>query len=224
MALKVAIIGAGSVGSKLGSKLAPPKFNVKYGARDPASAKVKEVLAAQPTATADTVDASIAWADVVVLATPGAHTDTQMKDLAASLGPNIKGKVLVDVTNPLSAYPGLEVRWTNSSGGEALQALLPDTHVFKAFNTIGAEHMTAGDGSLINGQQLSMLYAGGSEGKEHVEAFISGVGYRPEYVGPIRYARNLEAIAELWIHLGVPGVGTSAKWDRNFHFQVIRKD
>lgn len=44
-----------------------------------------------------------------------------------------------------------------------LAELLPDTHVFKAFNTVGVEHMAHPDGSLINDQQLSMMFAGGPE-------------------------------------------------------------
>ena len=48
------------------------------------------------------------------------------------------------------------------------------------------------------------------------------MGHR--YVGPIRYARNLEAIAELWIHLTVPSFGdTPVAWGRSFHFQTITK-
>ena len=33
---------------------------------------------------------------------------------------------------------------------------------------------------------------------------IFAVGFKPYYVGPIRYARNLEAIAELSIHCAIP--------------------
>lgn len=48
---------------------------------------------------------------------------------------------------------------------------------------------------------------------------------RLQYVGPIRYARNLDAIAELWIHLSIPGCGEGAEdWGRDFHFQVVDKE
>ena len=33
----------------------------------------------------------------------------------------------------------------------------------------------------------------------------------------------LQAIAELWIHMGVPGVGEAVKLPRNFHFQFIQE-
>lgn len=37
-----------------------------------------------------------------------------------------------------------------------------------------------------------MLYAGGPAGQDVVEAAIADIGFTPEHVGPIRYARNLE--------------------------------
>ena len=48
-------------------------------------------------------------------------------------------------------------------------------------------------------------------------------GFDPRYVGTIRYARNLEAIAELWIHLGIPAITTAERWGRDYHFQVLSK-
>lgn len=95
-----------------------------------------------------------------------------------------------------------------------------------AFNTVGVEHLGAGNGSAINGQQLTMLFAGPKGGApyELAQSVIAGVGFVPKYVGPIRYARNLDAIAELWIHLSIPGAGeTHEDWGRNFHFQVIER-
>jgi hypothetical protein len=88
-----------------------------------------------------------------------------------------------------------------------------------------------------------------------VDTVVEAVGFKPVYVGPIRYARNLEvgwwrqgssatcwhavrpaaadaarcwvhpqALAELWIHMSVPGVGTAEKiLTRDFNFQFIRK-
>lgn len=56
-----------------------------------------------------------------------------------------------------------------------------------------------------------------------VEKVIAGVGFLPVYVGPIRYARNLEAIAELWIHLGTAAGFTDVSMGRQFHFQIIKE-
>lgn len=55
---------------------------------------------------------------------------------------------------------------------------------------------------------------------------IDAAGFIPKYAGPIRYARNLEAMSELWHHLAIPSFGeiseeVSKEWGSNFHFQVI---
>jgi hypothetical protein len=53
---------------------------------------------------------------------PGSHNDDGIKQTASLLGPGIKGKVLIDATNPLSAFPSLEVRWEGKSGGPLVRA------------------------------------------------------------------------------------------------------
>lgn len=101
-----------------------------------------------------------------------------------------------------------------------LQQALPGTYVYKAFNTIGLEHLAQ---PSIDGTKLTMLIAGAPEKRDVAEAIVRDVGFQPVYVGPIRYARNLEALAELWIHMGVdPVPGGAVKLGRDFHFQLIR--
>jgi predicted dinucleotide-binding enzyme len=40
-----------------------------------------------------------------------------VQQLTSWLGPDVAGKVVIDATNPLSPYPGLEVLWNGTSGG-----------------------------------------------------------------------------------------------------------
>lgn len=105
-----------------------------------------------------------------------------------------------------------------------MASALPDTHVFKAFNSVGYELMAAADGKTLGlSTPLTMLMAGPEQGRDVAEAVVAGVGFTPRYIGPIRYARNLEVMAELWVHLGVP-IGSPVTWGRGFHFQVVSKD
>lgn len=41
----------------------------------------------------------------------GSHNDEGVQAIAASLGTGAEGKAVLDATNPLSAFPGLHVRW-----------------------------------------------------------------------------------------------------------------
>ena len=63
----------------------------------------------------------------------------------------------------MSAFPALSVRWEQgTSGGEVLaQALGPDAAVFKAFNTVGVEHMKDPTGAASGSDHREdMLIAG----------------------------------------------------------------
>jgi len=223
--------GAGNVGTILGGALLKSNgFSIHYGVRgDPSTEKYKKLLRKQPLAHVSIVHDAIDWGEVIILAVPGSYEDSEIQNFVKSLGPGIAGKIVIDVTNPLSPYPDLETRiWKHSgtSAGEAFSAAFPKSNVFKAFNTIGAEHMEKAADFLPGGQRLTMLFAGSDNKakREVVEDIIAAVGFEPAYVGPIRYARNLEAMAELWIHLGSDGVGeTKELWGRDFHFQVVRK-
>eukprot|EP01098_Paradermamoeba_levis_P003354 TRINITY_DN1542_c0_g1_i2.p1 TRINITY_DN1542_c0_g1~~TRINITY_DN1542_c0_g1_i2.p1 ORF type:complete len:256 (+),score=60.51 TRINITY_DN1542_c0_g1_i2:111-770(+) len=217
--VKIAIVGGGLVGSKIGAQVLKSGHEVKYAQRDPTSEKVKGLLAEQPNATVATIHEALEWCEVAFLTVPGQHKFGDNKAVADSLGPGAKGKVIIDVTNPLSPYPGLETRWDGSpSAGEEFQQYLPESFVFKALNTVPAEHVTHPDGSLINNNKLLALVAGHPDKKDLALKVIEAIGLETAYVGPIRYARNLEALAELYIHMAA-----FQQWGRNWAFQVDKK-
>lgn len=73
-------------------------------------------------------------ADIIVLAVKG----TAAKDVVKS-APKVKGKTIIDVTNPLSDKPpenGVLKYFTtlNESLCERLQKIAPEAHLVKAFN------------------------------------------------------------------------------------------
>lgn len=212
---KIAILGGGSVGSTLAKALSDNSREVVIAARDPAKTqdKLKEANLAElkVQAVADAIHSS----DVIILATPGLAEDSAIQDFAASLG-DVSGKIIIDATNPLGPFQdGMNVRWEKgNSGGEVLAAALPTAKVYKSFNTVGVEHMKYALGK-------DMLIAGDAdaESRKIVEGVVASVGFKPFYVGPIRYARNLEAIAELWIHMAVPPLGARTT-SRKFWFSI----
>ncbi len=150
------------------------------------------------------------------MATPSVSSDEAIEEMAKSMG-DVSGKCIIDAVNPLSEFQeGLQVRWAQgTSGGEVLQNAIPNAYVFKAFNTLGVENMA-------NAKGKDMLFCGTSENEEAlglVTEVVSAVGFKPYYVGPIRYARNLEAIAELWIHLAIPPL-PAANFGRDWTFAI----
>ena len=124
---------------------------------------------------------AISSSDVIILAVPGSHQDEGIKALAESLG-DCSGKTILDATNPLSAFQdGLQVRWNGTSAGEVLQDYLPSAAVFKAFNTMGVEHMATAAGK-------DCLFAGNDaagEAKAIAAATIEAVaGFRGLTLAP----------------------------------------
>lgn len=193
----ITVIGGGSVGSTLASAIlkSGKVGKVLIAARDPAKTKAKLDEEGKSDLEVQDMKTAIGVGDVLILAVPSVHTDEAIKKMVETLG-DVSNKILIDVMNPVSEFPdGLQIRWEQgTSGGEYIQSLLPNTKVYKAFNTLGVEHMSDGTGK-------DMLFAGPDK---DIADVIATIGYKPIYVGPIRYARNLEAMAELWIHCAIP--------------------
>jgi 8-hydroxy-5-deazaflavin:NADPH oxidoreductase len=215
MSTKIAVLGGGSVGTTLAKALADSRRDVVIAARDPAKTLEKlgqtnlAELKVEPMADA------LKSATVIILATPGLADDGALQAFAESLG-DVAGKIIIDATNPLGPFQeGLNIRWDKgTSGGEVLAAALPSAKVYKSFNTLGVEHMKSAFGK-------DMMIAGDPDeaSRAIAEEVVAAVGFKPFYVGPIRYARNLEAIAELWIHMAIPPLG-ARNTSRKFWFSI----
>jgi 8-hydroxy-5-deazaflavin:NADPH oxidoreductase len=175
---KIAVIGKGNVGGALTRGLKR------------AGHELRTIGSAPPD-----VRSAGAWAEVVVLAVPYPAIDA----VVVELGDSVRGKVVVDVTNALTANFELAVGFT-TSGAEELQKKLPAARVVKAFNTVFAEHMDTGH---LNGTPLTALAAGEDvAAKATVLNLAREIGFDAVDAGPLTNARWLEALGYLNIQLG----------------------
>ena len=187
--MKVSIIGAGNMARGIGTRVLAGGNDLELVARDRSAAQsLADELGG------GTVSGS-ASGDVVVLAIPyGAAAD-----VIAAHGDELRGKVVVDITNPVdwSTFEGL-VTPADSSAAEEIAKLLPDgTPVVKAFNTTFAPTLAAGE---VAGQSLDVLLAGDdADAKEKVASVVEAGGLRPLDIGPLRRARQLEQLGFLHI-------------------------
>lgn len=212
---KITVVGTGSVGITLAKALADNSKAVLLAARDTAKTKAKFEEIKMSELIVEPIADAIQSSDVIILATPSVPDDAGIQGVAASLG-DVTGKIIIDATNPCDSFPkGLNVRWgMMKSGGEVLADALPTAKVYKSFNTVGVIHMKYALGK-------DMMIAGDPDeaSRKIVEDVVAGVGFKPFYVGPICYSRNLEAIAELWIHMAIQPLGARTTSDR-FWFSI----
>ncbi len=194
--MKIAIIGAGNVGSSLGKGWAARGHEVVFGVRDSRDAKVQEVVEATGGKARATSVKDAAAAEVVVLATPWVATQEALR--AAG---DVRGKIVVDATNPLKPdLSGLALGHTTSAGEEVAR-WATGAKVVKAFNTIGAQHMAS---PRFGGQSASMFICGDDAGaKKTVATLAEALGFDPVDTGPLTQARLLEPLAMLWISMAL---------------------
>lgn len=199
--MKVTVIGAGNMGSAFVTQLTRAGHEVAVTARD--SAKAAHVAAANPGARAVATGGAVAGADAVVLATGYADAVTALRSVG-----DLTGKVVIDITNPLTAdYMGLTIGHDTSAAEEIAKAV-PGAEVTKAFNTVFAQVLA--EGADLGGRKVTVFIAGDSaRGKETAKTLAESMGFDALDAGGLKNARYLEPLAGLNIYLGYgAGLGT----------------
>jgi predicted dinucleotide-binding enzyme len=129
--LKIGVIGSGNIGGTIGELFALAGHQVIYSDRDPALAQAQ--AARVPGTRAGAGAEAVAFADVVLLAIPfGAWPS-----VAQQYGAALKGKIVIDPTNPNAARDGAlaATALTKPSTGEMVAEFLPGSRIVRAFNT-----------------------------------------------------------------------------------------
>ena len=200
--MQVLVIGAGNMGAGFVKQLTAAGHQVSVTARDAAKA---QTMAQQYGARAVPAAGAADSVDAVVIATPyeGAAAALQ------SLG-KFDGKVVIDITNPLTPdYMGLTVGHSTSAA-EEIAKVVPGAEIVKAFNTVFAQVLAEG-ADFGAGQKVSVFVASDSErAKQTARALAESMGFQVVDAGGLKNARYLEPVAGLNIYLGYgAGLGTS---------------
>lgn len=212
--MKIGILGSSDVAKSLGHGFLKEGHEVMLGSREPQklAAWVHE---SGKAASSGTFSETAKFGELVVIATNGVMA-VQSVQLAGA--DNLKGKVVIDATNPLdmsgSHGPKL-VGSLGSSGGELNQKALPGAFVVKAFNTVGHAHFYQPE---FPGGPPDMFICGSNEkAKESVARLCKNFGWNAIDVGGIELSHYLEAMAMVWIITAFAG----GHW--NQAFKLLRK-
>ncbi|MBS1184264.1 MAG: oxidoreductase coenzyme F420-dependent [Proteobacteria bacterium] len=199
--MKVSVIGTGNMGRGFAARLVKAGHSVGLVGRD--GAKAAEVAKAVGAVAVSARDA--AKAEVIVLAVPYGNA----VDALTALG-DIKGRVVIDLTNPLTAdYMGLTIGHTTSAAEEIARAV-PGVTLVKGFNTVFAD-VLASDRQVEGGRDVPAFLASDSaEAKAVAGELAKSIGFAVVDAGGLKNARYLEALAGFNIYLGYgAGLGTS---------------
>ena len=215
--MKIGIIGAGSVGQTFAAAFAAKGHDAVIGIR-----KVNDEELAKPRNWAQPLNEWVKTtnAKVGTFAEAAAHGEilfnvtsggVSIDALNMAGAANMKGKILIDVANPLdfsrgmppSLFPNLSNTW---SLGEEIQKHFPDVKVVKAFNTIAATVMV--DAGLVK-QEHDLFISGNDDAAKATVSKLAKelFGWKSiTDLGDITGARSQEALLHIWLRLwGVKG-------------------
>jgi predicted dinucleotide-binding enzyme len=189
----ISIIGLGNMAGALADRAVAGGNTVEIIGRDPV--KAKEFAAALGGATVRTAGTAPAG-DIVILAVPYASAAA----VVSEYGDALHGKVVIDITNPITPDSKGFVTPEGSSGAQEIAKAAPaGAHVVKAFNTLFSNVLAAG---AAEGRPLDVFIAGDdAQAKARVSAFIESLGLRPMDTGPLAMARTLENVALMQLGL-----------------------
>jgi len=204
---KIAIIGAGNVGSALGKGWLSSGHQVVFGVRDPQSSKTQKALTIIPGAKVLSITDATKIADVIVITTP----PEAILELLQHLG-DITGKVVIDTTNSVRTRPE-----PFATAYHAIKEITNTEDVVKCFNSTGFENML---NPIYQGEGIDMFAAGNSKNAKQVaQQLAKDIGFATCYdFGGDDKVELLEKFALSWINLTIlQGHG------RNLAFKVVKR-
>jgi predicted dinucleotide-binding enzyme len=196
--MKIGVLGTGVVGQTLGSKLVHLGHEVMMGAREadnPKAVAWSKDMGGQHALFGTFANAA-EFGEIIFNCTMGAASLSALRMAGET---NLKGKILVDTSNPLDYSTPL---WNlticnDDSLGEQIQREFPHTFVVKSLNTINADVM-------VNPTRLSersdVFVSGNSQdAKARVTKLLKDFGWKSVIdLGDITTSRGVEMYVILW--------------------------
>ena len=226
--MKIAVLGTGMVGQAVAAKLSDLGHETTIGTRDPQATLARTEPdgmgnppfsawhAEHPSVRLATFAEAAEQADLVVNATNGGVSIDVLNQAGA---PNLAGKVLLDIANPLDFSqgfpPSLFVKDTDSLA-EQIQRAFPEARVVKSLNTMTAALMV--DPGRVAGGDHSVFVSGDDvTAKQTVIDLLKTIGHTDVIdVGDLSTARGTEMLLPIWVRL-MGALGTPY-----FNFKIAR--
>jgi 8-hydroxy-5-deazaflavin:NADPH oxidoreductase len=215
---KIGVFGTGVVGNTIGTKLVQLGYEVMMGSRTAANEKaIAWVEANGKNASTGTFKNAAEFGNIIFNCTKG---DSALEVFKQAGIDKFKGKVVVDVSNPLDFSkgmpPSLIPQYTNTNSlGEEIQKLLPDANVVKTLNIVNCEVMV--NAKKSGGDPTMFISGNNAEAKEKIKALLDQFGWKDIIdLGDITAARGTEMLLPIWLRTYM------ATGNGYFGFKIIR--
>lgn len=202
--MKIGVIGNGNMGGALGRLWASRGHEVMFGSRNPEA--VKTMAGITPNVNSGSIADTARFGETILLAVPWQGVEN-----ALHLAGPMSGKILIDCTNPLSENFMSLVLGFHTSAAEEIAKMAPDARVVKAFNTVASGVLSR---PRFDEMDATVFYCGDiAEAKKVVAGLIKELGFEAVDAGPLKNARYLEPMAEMFLQLSFgQGMGADMAW------------
>jgi predicted dinucleotide-binding enzyme len=184
--VKIGIIGAGHIGSTIGTLWIKSGHPVMFSSRHPEELKPL-VDGLGSLARAGTVTEAIDFGDVVFIAVPyGA-----LPEIGKDYGSKLSGKVVLDAGNAVAARDGNDLTAETKEEGIGVTSakLLPGARLVRAFNTMGYKYFESEANRA--GDRMAIPIAGDDkEALNIASTLVHDAGFDPVVIGPLATAKE----------------------------------
>lgn len=185
--IRIGVIGSGNIGGAIGKLWAKAGHEILFASRNPGEL-AGLVAEAGPKTRAGTPKEAAAFGPVVFLAVPYAAVPQIGKDF----GQILKGKVLIDCSNPIARRDGEMAEAARQKGaGVATQEYIPTARVTRAFGSINYNVATAQ--AHRPGPKLAIPIAGDDADAVRTTAnLVIDAGFEPVMVGGLARSKDFD--------------------------------
>ncbi len=215
--MRIGILGTGVVGRTIGTRLIELGHTIRMGSRTADNPKGKEwVELTGGRGSLGTFADAASFGEIIFNCTNGSGA---LQALSLAGEKNLKGKILVDIANPLDFSRGMPPSLTvcnTDSLGEQIQKAFPGCKVVKTLNTVNC-------GIMIKPESLSeatsVFLCGNDQKAKQVVTQVLKEWFGWSSVidlGDITGSRGMEMILPLWVRI----MGTFGT--PNFNFKIVQ--
>jgi 8-hydroxy-5-deazaflavin:NADPH oxidoreductase len=186
--LKIGIIGSGNVGGTVGTLWAKAGHEVMFSSLDIEHDR-KLAASVGPNAKAGTPKEAAAFGEVLFFAVPYAALPGLGRDLASE----IKGKVVIDASNPIPRRDGEMAQEVLDTGGTGVASpkFLAGARIVRAYNEVGYARMR--DDAHRSGERLGIPIAGNdAQALKTAVRLVNDAGHEPVMVGGLARAKDFD--------------------------------